>query len=191
MLKALADFFLDVVSTVLIAILIFLVVYLFLVKPNQVIGESMQPTFFSHQYILTDLLTYRFHSPDRGDVVVLQDPQDTSLDLIKRVVGLPGESIMFKNGAVYIKNPQHPNGYLLNEPYIMTGAQTQAESATKNDSWYQIPQNYYFVMGDNREHSSDSRDLGAVNKNLIIGRAWFRYWPLNAIRFIPGIQYSM
>lgn len=191
MVKALADFFLDVVSTVLIAIAIFLVVYFLLVKPHQVIGESMEPTFYTHQYILTDLMSYRFHNPERGDVIVFRAPQDQTKDLIKRVIGLPGESIEFtSDGKVMLKNKAHPNGFQLSEPYVNNGAPTHAESATKDNEWYQIPDGKYFVMGDNREHSSDARDFGAIEKDLIIGRAWVRYWPLPNISFIPGVQYS-
>jgi signal peptidase I len=189
MLKALADFFLDVVSTVLIAIAIFLVVYFFLVKPHQVIGESMEPTFETHQYILTDLLSYRFRNPERGDVIVFRAPQDQTKDLIKRVIGLPGEKIRFSGGKVIISSSSYPQGFTLNEPYINDNSPTKAESATRENEDYVIPPGKYFVMGDNREHSSDSRDFGAVDNSLIIGRAWLRYWPLNVVSFIPGVAY--
>lgn len=190
MLHALADFFVDVVSTILIAIAIFLVVYLFLVKPHQVIGESMEPTFFTGQYILTDLLSYRFHNPERGDVVVFREPDNTTKDLIKRVIGLPGEKIKLQDGHVILISDKTPNGITLNEPYTNQGSQTRGEDTVKDGETYTIPAGHYFMMGDNREHSSDSREFGAVDKNLIVGRAWLRYWPLPEVSFIPGVAYS-
>lgn len=190
MLRALGDFFIDVASTVLIAIAIFLVVYFLLVKPHQVIGESMEPTFQTHQYILTDLVSYRFHNPERGDVIVFKAPQDTSKDLIKRVIGLPGEQVKLSAGHVIIINSKYPQGITLNEPYVNNNEPSEAETVVKENTPYQIPDNSYFVMGDNRTHSSDSREFGSVDKSLIIGRAWLRYWPVQDISFIKGVSYS-
>src|SRR5581483_7855648 len=98
MMRALAAFFMDIIETVVIAIAIFITVYLFLLQPHQVRGESMEPTFQDGQYILTDKLSYRFHDPERGDVIVFKSPQNESIDFIKRVVGLPGEKVKLVGG---------------------------------------------------------------------------------------------
>lgn len=188
MLRAIAAFFIDIIETVVIAIAIFVAVYLFLLQPHQVIGDSMQPNFESFQYILTDKLSYRFGNPARGDVVVFKAPQDQGKDLIKRVIALPGEKVKLSGGKVIIFNSQYPDGLTLNETYI-SGAPTVAGSAVKEGEVYEIPAGKFFVMGDNRSHSSDSREFGAIEKVLIVGRAWIRYWPLPALSFIPQVQY--
>ena len=187
-MRALAAFFMDIIETVVIAIAIFITVYLFLLQPHQVRGESMEPTFQDGQYILTDKLSYRFHDPERGDVIVFKSPQNESIDFIKRVVGLPGEKVKLVGGRVVVINTSHPDGLTLNETYT-NGAPTMPGTLLKEGDEYLVPSGQYFVFGDNRNHSSDSREFGAINKTSIIGRAWIRYWPIPAMTFIPGVQY--
>ncbi|MCL5676140.1 MAG: signal peptidase I [Patescibacteria group bacterium] len=181
--KKIGNFFLDTIETVVIALAIFVVIYLFLVQPHQIKGSSMYPTFYDGEYILTDKISYRFFSPSRGDVIILLAPKNHELDYIKRIIALPGEKVMVKNGRVYI------NDSLLNEPYLSQTVMTYAGAFLHETQDFTVPDKEYIVMGDNREHSSDSREWGTVKRNEIIGKAWLRYWPLNRISFIPHISY--
>lgn len=188
MFRVLGAFFVDIIETVVIAIFIFVVVYMFLLQPHQVRGESMLPTFEDSQYILTDKLSYRFGTPQRGDVIVFKSPQNGAVDFIKRIIGMPGEKIKLVNGKVMILSPTYPEGYTLNETYT-NGAPTKPDAKLQEGEEYLIPPGQYFVMGDNRNHSSDSRSFGAVTRESIIGRAWIRYWPLPKLAFVPQVQF--
>jgi signal peptidase I len=138
-------------------------------------GTSMQPSLNNNQYVLVNKLAYLFHAPERGDVIVFHWPVDTNKDLIKRVIGVPGDVIVIDNKTVRV------NGVLLNEPYI------SAPANPAGNTWV-VPPNDYFVMGDNRQVSDDSRDWGFVPKSYIIGKAVFVYWPLNSWHFINTYQ---
>jgi signal peptidase I len=147
----------------------------------------MWPSFYSGEYLLTDKLTYRFRDPERGEVVIFEAPagarcpQELQCDFVKRVIGLPGEKLEIREGNVFI------NGIQLKEPYIASEltANTFMNSA---DTFSINLDGTYFVMGDNRSHSSDSRAWGPINKDSIIGKAWFRYWPPQKAGFIPQIE---
>lgn len=188
MLRALASFLVDIVETVVIAIAIFFAVYLFLLQPHQVRGESMEPTFHDGEYILTDKFSYRFREPERGDIIVFKSPQNQAIDFIKRIIALPGEKIKLVDGKVVIISDKYPSGLTLNETYT-NGAPTRPGNQLKEGEEVVVPPSSFFVLGDNRNHSSDSREFGSVNKNLIVGRAWLRYWPLPQLAFIPQVQY--
>ena len=187
-LKQLGAFLLDIFETLVIALSIFLIVYLFLMQPHQVNGQSMIPNFESGDYVLTDKISYRLGEPQRGDVVVFHAPssahcpQGTGCDFIKRVVGLPGELIEIKNSQIFV------NSESLGEVYIPDEFQTEAGSFTKNKS-VSLGDNQYFVVGDNRPHSSDSRVWGPIDKSMIVGKAFFRYWPPETMGVIESIRY--
>jgi len=138
-------------------------------------GTSMLPGLKNNQYVLVNKLAYLFHVPERGDVIVFHWPVDTNKDLLKRLIGVPGDVIVIDNKTVRI------NGVLLNEPYI------SAPANPAGNTWV-VPPNDYFVMGDNRQVSDDSRDWRFVPKNYIIGKAVFVYWPLNSWHFINTYQ---
>ena len=175
--------FLDIieffVSTAAIAILI----YLFITQPHQVDGNSMLPNFHDGEFLLTDKLSYRLNVPERGDVIVFSAPPTAhcpaglNCDFIKRVIGLPGETISVKNGHVWI------NGEVTNEPYLnyapITHGGTTSGSFLPEGKDMIIPDDKYVVLGDNRLASSDSREWGTINRNDIVGKAWLRYWPPN------------
>jgi signal peptidase I len=186
--RHISEFFLDIVETVVIALSIFLVIYLFFMQPHQVNGQSMVPTFQSGEYVLTDKVSYKIGEPKRGDVIVFhapeaaQCPKGTGCDFIKRVLALPGETVEVKNDSVIV------NGVALNEPYIPDDFETMAGAFTKNRSITLGP-NEYFVSGDNRPYSSDSRAWGPITKDEIVGRAFFRYWPLGKAGIVPGVNY--
>ncbi len=175
---------LDALEPVVLAFAIFMIIYLFLVQPHKVDGMSMYPAFNTAELILTDKITYRSSNPQRGDVIIFHAPPPFDSDFIKRVIGLPGETIMLKGGAVYI------NGQKLNEPYLAPGTTTSEKSFLREGVPYTIPPNYYIVFGDNRDFSSDSREWGPIDRSAIVGKAWFRYWPPNKIGLIPHERYQ-
>lgn len=175
-------FFWDVLETVVFALAIFIVVYLFIAQPHQVQGSSMYPNFVNGEYIMTNKIGYRFSSPQRGDVIVFKAPAQK--DFIKRVIGLPGENFKVQNGKVYINDKQLP------EKYLPGGVYTQEGQEYRNGVEIQIPPDHYIVLGDNRPQSSDSRDWGMITKQDIIGKAWLIYWPFSKFGLVPHARYQ-
>lgn len=175
-------FFFDIIETVVVALALFVLVYLFAAQPHQVRGASMVPNFQNGEYILTDKITYRFREPKRGDVVIFRAPKNQELDYIKRIIGLPGERIRIEKGVLYVDDKR------LDEPYLPQGA-LYAGTFLQEGQNIPIPESEYFVLGDNRNHSSDSREWGPIQKKDIIGRAFLRYWPINQIGLIPRPTY--
>lgn len=153
----------ELLNTALISLTIFFIFYTFLVQPHRVKGESMVPNFEDGELILTEKVSYRFSSPKRGDVIVFKAPGLQNVDFIKRIIGLPGDRVVISDGSIYI------NEAPLDESYETQS--TQAELSTV------IPENHYFVLGDNRSASSDSRSFGNIQRSSIEGRAWVVYWP--------------
>ena len=131
-------------------------------------GQSMTPAFRPGERLLVSRLAYRLQSPARGDVVVVRDPREPRRMYLKRLIALPGEEVHIVDGSLYV------NGTHLEEPYV----QDQPASLGLGEGWWVLGTEECFVMGDNRAHSTDSRQFGAVGKRLLVGRAWFRYWPL-------------
>lgn len=182
-IKNIGSFLFDIIETIVVALAIFVVCYLFLFQPHQVKGNSMLPNFHDGEYILTDKISYRINKPQRGDVVVFKAPRNEEVDYIKRIIGLPEDEISIENNAVYL------NGVLLEEKYLPSDFATFAGTFLNEGTKVNIPVDNYFVLGDNRNHSSDSREWGFVSKNEIIGKTFFRYWPLNRFGIIPSIKY--
>jgi len=181
--QRIAAFLGDLIETAVFAMAIFVVVYFFLVQPHQVSGNSMLPNFEDGEYILTDKVSYHFHLPKRGEVIIFKAPQDQQKDFIKRIIGLPGEKIKLERGEVFI------NGKKLQEDYLHPNGVTLPKSLVAEGQEVLVPLDEYFVLGDNRQHSSDSRDWGTAPKGSIIGKAWLRYWPINKISLIPQVAY--
>lgn len=150
----------------------------------------MLPNFHDGDFILTEMVSYNLlgHAPQRGDVVVFRAPQEPGLDFIKRIIGLPHEKLELQNGKVYIFNTQHPQGFLLKEPYLVEGTKTEGRQTIHDGEIYTIG-DAYVVFGDNREWSSDSREWGPIKKDSIIGRVWIRYWPPQAFSLIETPKY--
>lgn len=164
-MKKFGLFIFEIVKVVLISLAIILPVRMFLVQPFYVEGASMEPNFYDKEYLIIDELSYRFHAPVRGEVVVFRNPDNHKQYYIKRVIGLPGETIEIISGKVFI------NGQELDETYIDNlSGQSFSELTVAEDE--------YFVLGDNRPVSRDSRVFQALPKKLIIGRVWFRGWPV-------------
>jgi len=154
----------ELLSSFLIAIILALLIVLFVAQTAKVEGISMMPSFHNNERIVVEKISYDRHPPQRGDVVVVKSPIDPQMRLIKRVIGLPGETIAVHDGLVFINNKP------LVEPYL-----------TQNTNGYlaprRIPPLHYFLMGDNRNMSLDSRMFGPVDRDAIIGRVWMAYWP--------------
>jgi signal peptidase I len=166
----------ELVQVGVLALVLFLVIHL-AVQPVRVIGSSMYPTVSDQDYLIATTIDYRFHAPQRGDIVILRDPYDSSLDFIKRVVALPGEHLLIRSGRIYI------NGHLLHEPYLNNQEQWTVNAnypvtGSADPEGDVIPANQYFVMGDNRNHSSDSRAFGSIPRSSIEARGWLRVLPL-------------
>lgn len=141
----------------------------------------MTPTFTNQEHILTNLITLRFNKPKQGDVVVFKAPNDPEKDYIKRVIGIPGDTVMVKNGDVYV------NEKLLDQSaYQSSLAKTYGGSFLKEGVSVTVPADSYFLMGDNRSGSSDSREWGFVPIKSIIGQSFFVYWPLNKMEMIKN-----
>jgi signal peptidase I len=184
MMKRLGTFFLDIIEVVVFAVGIFFFIYLLIMRPHKISGESMMPNFQDAEYLLTEKVTYYTRNPERGDVVVFTPPVSTTDEFIKRVIGLPGEKVMVSGGKVYI------NDKVLNEPYLKDTVLTNGGTFLTEDVEYTVPAGEYFVMGDNRPNSSDSRYWGPITKKVMSGRAWVSYWPANSAGVVPKPSYS-
>lgn len=180
-LRKIYSFFIDTIQTLLLIFAIFLVIYIFLFRPFQVNGDSMYPNFFHKQYILTNIIILQFKKPKIGDVIIFRAPPDPEKDYIKRVIGEPGDTITLKDGQVYL------NGKLLSEEkYLKPLIRTYGASFVQDGETVTVPYDSYFVMGDNRLESSDSREWGFVSTKSVIGESFFVYWPLSKMGIIKN-----
>lgn len=175
---------LEILSVSIVALGISFVVRSFLVEPFEVSGVSMQPNFHDGDYLFVDHLTYSFRDPRRGEVTVFHFPGgEWNHFLIKRVIGLPGERIVVRDGEVTIYNREAPGGFVLQEDYL------QREVATGGNTDVTLGAREYFVLGDNRSQSYDSRSWGALAKEEIVGAARFRIWPPKSLMVFAAPEY--
>ena len=168
----------DLLKFAIIALAVVIPIRMWIAQPFVVSGESMHPTFNNGQYLIVDEISYILGSAHRGDVVIFRYPGDTKRFFIKRIIGLPNEKITIINGEITITNKDNPDGFKMVETYINEKEFTGGEYITKD--------NEYFVMGDNRNRSSDSRTWGVLPKKLMIGRAFLRLLPFNEMSYLPG-----
>lgn len=182
------EFLIDLIKTGAIVFIIAFALRYFAVQPYIVDGESMMPNYQNREYLLAEKISYSVGNPRRGDVVIFKYPKNPSLNYIKRIIGLPDEKVQIANNQITIFNTGHPSGVVLTESYILKDSPTQ----TPNNSIYEITlkDNEYFVLGDNRGHSSDSREWGVLPKDNILGRSWLTLVPLNLAGFHSHITYS-
>ncbi|MBI5134025.1 MAG: signal peptidase I [Candidatus Taylorbacteria bacterium] len=173
-----SGFFRELLSYAILALVVVLPIRMWVAQPFVVNGSSMDTTFADGEYLIVDELSYRFKAPERGDVLIFKYPQDPSKYFIKRLIGLPGETVVVKNDKVTIVNADNPKGIVLNEPYI--------HSRTFGDLTKTLEDDEYFVMGDNRVVSSDSRVWGALPKSDVVGRPIMRLLPLSGFDLWPG-----
>src|SRR2546429_2471298 len=165
------SFLRDTLEIVFLALVLYLVIQ-YAVQTVHVLGSSMYATLYNNDLLVASKISYKLHAPQRGDIVIFKPPDPDVRDFIKRVIAVPGDRLRIDHGTVYI------NGEVLREPYL-------PEKWTYSNSWpatgqdYVLPPDHYFVMGDNRNHSSDSRDFGPIDASSILGKAEIRIWPLN------------
>ena len=170
----------EILKFALIAILIVVPFRIFIAQPFIVSGASMSPTFETGQYLIVDQLSYQFEEPSRGDVIIFKFPQDPSKFFIKRIIGLPGEIVEIKEGTVSVRNRDSTEALILDETYVIP-------ENRRNDSITTVLRdNEYYVMGDNRGASADSRLWGPLEEDLIVGRAFIRVLPITKLGLLPG-----
>jgi signal peptidase I len=170
--------FWEIFKFALLALAIVIPIRTFIAQPFIVSGSSMVPTFENNEYLIVDEISYRLHQPERGDVIVFRYPNDPSKFFIKRIIGLPGETLTITGQKITIKNSAHPEGLTLEEPYV--------KNESTDERTVQIPEGQYFVMGDNRSASSDSRSWGTLPRKNITGRAFLRILPVAEASVLPG-----
>lgn len=174
------NFFVEVAKVVIISLAIIIPVRYFLIQPFYVKGASMEPNFYNYEYLIIDELSYRLHEPERGDVVVLRNPESGGRYFIKRIIGVPGDHIEVKDRVVWV------NGQQLDET-----AYLDASTETWGAVDVTLEEEMYFVLGDNRNESLDSRVFGPVHQEEFVGKTWIRAWPLTRINRFTTIDYNI
>jgi signal peptidase I len=168
----------EIIETILLAAIIWLAVN-FATARYVVDGQSMEPNLHTGQFLIVSRLAYRFGDPQRGDIIVFDFPGNPSDDYVKRIIGLPGETVTIENGHIFV------NGQRVEEPYLPPDNITLPSQGR-----WTVPDGEYFVLGDNRAHSSDSRSWGMLEVNKIIGKAWISYWPPQTWGLLPHYDYN-
>lgn len=180
------NFVSDLAKVIVVAVIAMLLFRYFVAEPFIVSGSSMVPTYENRQYLVINKIGYRFGEPERGDVIVFKFPQNTKEYFIKRIIGLPNEKVKIENGRVVIFNKENPNGKILDEPYLVDQNGTFGESNTV----VSLGSTEYYVLGDNRDQSSDSRRWGVLPKEDIVGKVLVRVFPPSEFKFITDPSYK-
>lgn len=182
------SFLWELIRVIVVAVVLMFAIRIFIAEPFVVSGSSMVPNFHNREYLVVDKISYRFHEPQRGDVIIFRYPKDTSQYFIKRIIGLPGEKVQIVDGGrAKVYNAEHPDGALIDEPYLPSNGITFGQ-----EDIITLGSDEYFVMGDNRLASSDSRVWGILPKHDIIGHAWLRAFPLDQLGFptFPSLKFE-
>jgi signal peptidase I len=175
----------DFLQGIVVVLAILVMVYLFIMSPQEINGASMEPNFHNGEFILTNKIMYKLREPIRGDVVIFKSPRNKEVDYIKRVIGLPGDTVLLKENSFYV------NGQKVEEPYLTPDITIFGGSYLIEGQEIVVPPGQYFVSGDNRPHSSDSREFGPIPREDIIGVAILRYWPFNRMGLLPRPTYNI
>ncbi len=176
-LGSVTQFVFNTIEAVVIALALSIIFYLFIATPHEVVGRSMVPNFQSGEYLIGNKIGYKFSEPQRGDVIIFEYDENT--DYIKRIIGLPNENISIQNGKIHINNQMLDETEYLDPSVLTRGSDFLQEGSTVS-----ISEDKYFVLGDNRPNSSDSRDFGPIGRDQIKGKAWLVYFPFTDFRFI-------
>lgn len=182
--RKLGAFFLDILQVVVLALSLFVISYLFLFQPHQVRGSSMVPNFEDDDFLLTDKISYHFRQPERGEIIIFKAPASEpcsaeECEYIKRIIGLPGEKIQIQEETYLINNQK------LSEKYLPPNTKTEGGIYLTPARAITLAPDEYFVSGDNRSYSHDSRSFGPIKKEAIVGKTWLRYWPPDKMGIIP------
>lgn len=180
-------FLVDLLKTGIVVFIIAFSLRYFAVQPFIVDGESMMPNYVNNEYLLAEKISYIIGQPERGDVVIFRYPGNPSLSYIKRIIGLPGETVTIKNNDIIVSNSEHPEGIKLKENYL---GNTTLTLTSEKDFKVTIPAGQYFVLGDNREHSSDSREWGLLPRGNMIGRSWLTILPFDKFGVQKRLSYG-
>ena len=181
---SIGSFISSFIETVVVALVLAVVLYLFIMTPHEVVGNSMHPSYKNGEYLMANKITYKFALPQRGDVVIFKYSE--TQDFIKRVIGIPGDEVMIKDGDYYI------NGEKLDETeYLDVSVITNGGSYIHEGQTITVSSDQYFVSGDNRPNSSDSREFGPISKDRIKGKAWIVYFPFSEFRLVTHQEYNM
>ncbi len=184
-IKRLVAGFFDFLQGIVVVLAVMVMIYLFIMSPQEINGASMEPNFHNGEYILTNKIEYKLVDPQRGDVVIFKSPKNKDIDYIKRIIAKPGETVSLKNNALFV------NGNKVEEPYLSPGTYIFGGSFLQENQSVVIPPGQYFVLGDNRPHSSDSREFGPIAKEDFIGKAVLRYWPFPEFGVVNRPSYSI
>lgn len=168
--------FLEFIKIVIISLLIILPIRYFIIQPFYVKGASMEPNFHDHEYLIIDEISYRFKDPARGEVIVFRYPENPQEYFIKRIIALPGERVEIIDGDIFIYNRENPAGFKLNEGYYLAD---NIKTYNIEDGPVSLGDNQFFVLGDNRYASKDSRSFGPLDRSFITGKVLLRGWPFS------------
>ncbi|MDD2225233.1 MAG: signal peptidase I [Candidatus Shapirobacteria bacterium] len=185
---SIGGFILDFIQSIVLALAVFVLLYLFVAQPNEVKGSSMLPNFVDKEFLLTEKISYYLGDPQRGDVVIFKAPSSEpcaadECEYIKRIIGIPGDRVMVKEGQVYL------NGKLLDQTFLPGGVITMEGQYAEEGAEKTVPSGEYLCFGDNRQHSRDGREFGPIKKELIVGKAFFKYWPVSSIGLVPKVEF--
>jgi len=175
----------DFLQGIVVVLALLVMVYLFIMSPQEINGASMEPNFHNGEYILTNKILYKFREPTRGDVIIFKSPANKEVDYIKRIIGLPGDTVSLKNNTFYVNNQ------IVVEPYLAPGTPIFGGSYLGEGQSIVVPPGTFFLAGDNRSHSSDSREFGPIAQEDFIGTAIFRYWPFSQLGTLPHPTYNI
>lgn len=184
--KSFFEYIIETIKVIVVSLAIILPVRYYLIQPFYVKGASMEPTFHDHEYLIINEIKYRLEKPQRGEVVVFRYKKDPRQFFIKRVMGLPGEKVEINDGKIIIYNKDNPTGKLIDESLYLS-----AQIETTPDQITVLKDDEYFVMGDNRPFSMDSRAFGPIKQSSIIGQTWFRGWPFDRLGWIETPAYNL
>lgn len=171
----------EFIKTTTVVIFFALIIRFFIIQPFIVEGQSMLPTFENNDYLITEKISYMLRAPQRGEIVIFRPPDNPSINYIKRIIGLPGDHIEIKDGSIYV------NSQKIKEPYLTSDENTLAITKDLN---IKLKNNEYFVLGDNRNHSRDSREIGPIPRESIVSRIWIRLLPLDNINAFAAVDYE-
>ena len=186
MFKKVFDFIFELVKIIVISLIIIIPIRHYVIQPFYVKGASMEPNFYDHEYLIIDEISYRFNEPQRGDIVVFRYPRNPQEYFIKRIIALPGEKVRVKEGKVFVYNDENKYGFVLPEDYLAPNTKTYSLT----EDIIELEDDEYYVLGDNRNSSKDSRSFGPVNRSFLTGRVVFRGWPFSKIGTFKTPEYQ-